>query len=1046
MSEDRLMSLLLAWQEQWQQGRDVPASELCHDCPELAEELSQRISVLRQMKVLIQPAGPPPLPFGQDVTLDRMADTRPPDSANNSLTETLGSGDRIRPPASPVPCSVPGHEILGELGRGGMGVVYKARQLKLNRLVALKMILAGGHTDIQDLKRFCREAEAVAALQHPHIVQIFEIGEQDGLPYFSLEYVEGGSLAKRLNGTPLPSRQAAALVETLARAMQAAHERGIVHRDLKPSNVLLTAEGTPKIADFGLAKRLDGHAGQTQTGSIVGTPSYMAPEQARGRSKEVGPATDVYALGAILYELLTGRPPFRAETPLETVLQVRSDEPLPPSRLQPKLPRDLETICLKCLRKEPARRYASARELAADLDRFLGQEPITARPVSVWERAWKWARRRPAVATLLGLLLVVVGGSLLALTGLWRRAEQARAEAQQRSVDAEEQRDEARKQKERAENSYRLARAALSDSLELQKDPRFRQGPLEDVRRKLLHAEATFYQQFVAQRGDDPTFQNERSGALARLGAVTHELANTDEAIKYYEEARAIQGQLAHDHPSEAAHRNALARYEEELGALYRATGRTQAAEAAHVRARELRQELLRHDSAVPAYRQDLAAGLVSLGRLYVDANRHREAETIYGEALELLQQLTGEFPDVAVYQRDLGECHNRLGLLYSITGRASQAETAFGQARDLYQRLARRHPDDPAYQEDLAYTHHNFAYLYSTTSRFPQAEEAYRQAQDRLEELLRLHPLVTAYQRNLASFYLNLGAFYSQAGRPPQALTATKKAREGLERLASQNPSVLGYQHDLAKCNNNLALLYSAAGQTPKAEAAFREAVKLYQGLVQQQPARSEYGLELGGTCGNLGQLLIIRGQPEAALPWYDQAQTILEPLATGKPEAALARLYLRNSYAGRAQALTALGRHGEAVKAWDRVLELEWGPQRAGLRVWRAQALARASKADLAAAEAEELGRQQQLTDAARYELARVYGLCAGLGSASPAQVETHARRALDLLRQAQANGYFKDAARLGELDREKDLDALRRRAEFRALRTELSAKAKP
>jgi WD40 repeat protein/Flp pilus assembly protein TadD/tRNA A-37 threonylcarbamoyl transferase component Bud32 len=300
-----------------------------------------------------------------------------------------------------------GYEILGELGRGGMGVVYKARQTKLGRLVALKMVLAGSHAGPDELARFKTEAEAIARLQHPHIVQVHEVGEHDGRPFFSLEFCPGGSLAQKLAGTPLSPQEAAALVETLARAMQAAHAKGVIHRDLKPANVLLTEDGTPKITDFGLARKLD-DVGQTQSGAIMGTPSYMAPEQASGRVHEVGPAADVYALGAILYECLTGRPPFRAATPLDTILQVVRDDPVSTTHLQPKVPRDLDTICLKCLQKELSRRYRSAADLADDLGRVLTGEPIQARPVGRVERLLKWARRRPAVAALLGTLAVAV--------------------------------------------------------------------------------------------------------------------------------------------------------------------------------------------------------------------------------------------------------------------------------------------------------------------------------------------------------------------------------------------------------------------------------------------------------------------------------------------------------------------------------------------------------------------------------------------------------------------------------------------------------------
>jgi WD40 repeat protein len=328
------------------------------------------------------------------------------------------------------PPTLPGYELLGELGRGGMGVVYKAWQQGLNRLVALKMSSAGAHAGPQELARFRHEAEAVAQLQHPNIVQVYEVGEHAGRCYFSLEYLRGGSLAQKLSGSPLPARQAAELLETLARASHAAHQRGIVHRDLKPENVLLTAEGVPKISDFGLAKRLQGEAGKTQTGVVMGTPSYMAPEQAAGNNQAVGPPADVYALGAILYELLTGRPPFRAAMVLDTLEQVRSQEPVPPRRLQPTTPRDLETITLKCLAKEPGRRYASAGELAEDLQRWLEGRPIQARPIGVFGRTWRWCRRNPALAGAVGAatLFLVLGSLISALLAVRALAEAGRAD------------------------------------------------------------------------------------------------------------------------------------------------------------------------------------------------------------------------------------------------------------------------------------------------------------------------------------------------------------------------------------------------------------------------------------------------------------------------------------------------------------------------------------------------------------------------------------------------------------------------------------------
>ncbi len=305
------------------------------------------------------------------------------------------------------------YKILDVLGRGGSGEVYKAKDPRLCRVVALKVIRGLEYSGGDSHERFRREAVAVARLNHPNIVQIFEVGEADCRPFFTLEYCAGGNLAARVAAQPLPPDEAARVVQTLARAMHFAHQQGVIHRDLKPSNVLLTEDGVPKITDFGLAKQLGVDACQTQTGAIMGTPSYMAPEQAAGRTHEVGPSVDVYALGAILNECLTGRPPFRAASALQTLELVRSQPPPPPSTLQPRMPRDLETICLKCLEKDPYQRYASAGELADELERYLQAAPIHARPAGVWERARRLAGRRPAaaVALVLGLLLLGQGAA-----------------------------------------------------------------------------------------------------------------------------------------------------------------------------------------------------------------------------------------------------------------------------------------------------------------------------------------------------------------------------------------------------------------------------------------------------------------------------------------------------------------------------------------------------------------------------------------------------------------------------------------------------------
>jgi hypothetical protein len=355
-------------------------------------------------------------------TLDTLA-------GNVHRPSTTSGAARPLPPRAPSrpPVNLPGYEIMDELGRGGMGVVFTARHMALKRLVALKMILGGGLAGEQQLVRFKKEAEAVARLQHPNIVQVFDVGEHDGYPYFSLEFVDGGTLAAKLSAGPLAPRAAAGLAEILARAVHYAHERGIIHRDLKPANILLMKDGTPKITDFGLAKQMDQGDQATRTGNIAGTPAYMAPEQATGRSDLFGPRTDVWALGVILYEFLSGRLPFVGTDSMDVIYRVVNEEAPSPRSFKPSLPRDLEVITLKCLNKTTADRYSSAAELADDLQRFLHHEPIRARPTSAAERSIRWMRRHPAATALTaGLLFTAISWGVV-ITANYRDRQAQRA-------------------------------------------------------------------------------------------------------------------------------------------------------------------------------------------------------------------------------------------------------------------------------------------------------------------------------------------------------------------------------------------------------------------------------------------------------------------------------------------------------------------------------------------------------------------------------------------------------------------------------------------
>ncbi|HXP62687.1 MAG TPA: serine/threonine-protein kinase, partial [Dongiaceae bacterium] len=327
------------------------------------------------------------------------------------------------------------YELLEEIARGGMGVVYRARQLSLDRIVALKVVLHGPFSSPDFVRRFRREAQVVAALRHPNIVAIYEVGEHHGSHFLSLEFVEGRSFAELVRPGPLPARRAANYLKLIALAMEHAHQRGVLHRDLKPSNILLDVFDQPRVTDFGLAKLVKYDSQLTVAGQVLGSPNYMAPEQAAGECPDSAPQADVYSLGAILYELLTGRPPFQGETIQSVLAQVQDAQPVLPRRLNPGVPVDLQTICLKCLQKEPARRYASAQALADDLACFLESRPILARPASSLERAWLWCRRRPLVAAMSAGLVAAVILGMAGIAWQWRQAEfHAQGEFRQRLI------------------------------------------------------------------------------------------------------------------------------------------------------------------------------------------------------------------------------------------------------------------------------------------------------------------------------------------------------------------------------------------------------------------------------------------------------------------------------------------------------------------------------------------------------------------------------------------------------------------------------------
>jgi eukaryotic-like serine/threonine-protein kinase len=544
---------------------------------------------------------------------------------------------RAEPRPSTAWPAVEGYEILGELGRGGMGVVYRARDERLGRLVALKMVLAGGHAGENELARFRAEAEAVACLQHPNIVQVFQVNESDGRPYFSLEYCGGGSLSAQLDGTPRPPAKAAELVATLAHAVQAAHRRGVVHRDLKPANILLTEDGTLKVSDFGLAKRLD-HEGVTRTGDVMGTPSYMAPEQTGGTGQPVGTAADVYALGAILYELLTGRPPFKAATPLDTVLQVISEDPVPPSRLLRGLPRDIETVCRTCLNKNPSRRYASAEALAADLERFLRGEPVAARPLRLHERAVRWARRRPASAAALAVGAVAL--LALAIGGLayQSRLREANAELSAALEDARAAEAKAAREHERAEaNLHRSLEAADRMVTQVGEQLSGRPG-VADVRQRLLEEALEFHRGFLQAESHDPAVRQETARAAYRTAWLYLLLGRSNEAEKACEEALRLQKELVAEFPDRDEYQHDLIKTKGCQGSTYSAVGRFSDGLACYNEALTAAEQLTREHPQEAKYQETLIGLLNSRGFFHMFTDL-KKAEADFRRAVTIAEK-----------------------------------------------------------------------------------------------------------------------------------------------------------------------------------------------------------------------------------------------------------------------------------------------------------------------------------------------------------------------------------------------------------------------
>jgi serine/threonine-protein kinase len=945
------------------------------------------------------------------------------------------------PEASTIPKEVPGYEILGELGRGGMGVVYKARQVALNRLVALKMILGGQFSSASDVARFRKEAEAIARLSHPHIVQVYDVGVFEGLPYCALEYVPGGSLDRVLGSQPQPPREAAALVAKIAQGMQAAHEAGIVHRDLKPANILLAAASSqlsvaskeasdatlptdhwplttvqPKITDFGLAKRLEEGDGQTRTGELLGTPSYMAPEQAAARHQEIGPAADIYALGAILYEMLTGRPPFKGLSALDTVMQVQTAEPVSPSRLQMKIPRDLETICLKCLSKEPYQRYLTAAALAEDLERFLHGETIQARPVGRAERAWRWCRRNPVVASLAAALLLALLGGLVGMTFLYFQAQasatlalQERDEARRQRARADahyfqaqasatlalQERDEARRQRARADSHLVLAREALDKAVNKVADnSKLREADFTPLRKELLTTALPFYEQLASLVSDEPDLEVERAQTIYRMAILKRELGDFPAALQNVDAALAILTKQAASHPDKSK------------------------------------------------YRYELSQCLASRGTLLEALGQRKEAATVYRQAAEMQEKLVAADPKQAAYHGALGITYNGLATLAVKEEQLPQAAQALQRARAEFNQALELAPKFTLYRKEMGVVLGNLAVILDRQGKENEALEIYQANIQEREKLLAELPQDPDVRDELGRACYNLGNLLDKKGKRAEAEQLYRRSLALREKLVADFPTIPYYRVHLTSTLNNLAMNLSHRGEKPEAEKLLKQAFQVREKLVADFPHIPAHAVEFGGTACNMGHQEMGRAHPEAALVYYDKSITALDAALAREPKVASGREFLCNALVGKAAALQMLRRPEEAIPVWDRVLKLAPPALKTRFRLHRTLALAQAGEHVKAFAAVEELSNGQRLSGEVCLHLASVCALSAAAAEGQKPLVEKYTTRAMALLRQAQATGYFKNPAHYLALKTGADLNALRGLPEFEKLLAEVAA----
>jgi serine/threonine protein kinase len=847
--------------------------------------------------------------------------------------------------------------ILREVGRGGMGVVYEAEQISLGRRVALKVLPFAAALDPKQLQRFRNEAQAAAQLHHPHIVPVHAVGCERGVPFYAMQFIDGQTVAAlirelrqeaRIEDRGSKAQGEAATVEdrgpghdtrschprssildprssffrTVARlgvqaaeALEHAHQLGVVHRDIKPANLLVDGGGCLWITDFGLA-RFRGETNLTLTGDLLGTVRYMSPEQALGPRQRMDHRTDIYSLGATLYELLTLEPVHAGSDRQELLRQIGSVAPQPPRRLNPELPADLETIVLKALDKEPEGRYATAQELADDLRRFLEDKPIQARRPTLIQRARKWARRhKPVVAAGLAVLLMGVVAWALSTVLILRQRDEARAQRQL----AQEQEQVAQAQREAAHTQRELARRAVDEMYtEVAEKWLANQPHLQEMQRRFLLKALQYYEAFAQESGTDPGLRHQAGIAYRRVGDIQSRLGKHAEAEAAYGRAIGVQAALVDVFPNRPEYRRELATCQNHLGLLVMELGRKAEAEQAQRRALAAWKQLVADFPTEPHDRGGLARSHNYLGIVLATTRRPEEAVLAFRLAVGLQEKLVAEVPAVAEYREELAESTNNLAALLIAGGQPQQAEEAHRRALALQERLVLEFPIGPRFRNGLARTRDHLARLLKRSGRPGEAEQLWRQALPLLERLAEEFPGAPEYRAQLARSHNNLAILLKEGGRPREAEQAYRRALALDEALAVEFPELPGCRHELALCHLNLGNLLRQDRRTDEAAQAYRQAAAVLERLAAAFPGTAEYRLHLAHSHTNLALLLEEGGRPREAEQALRQAVVQLERLAAESLKASSYRqgLALCLSTLGNLQRQT--GRPDEAAQAW--------------------------------------------------------------------------------------------------------------------------------